>query len=89
MDYAILLTEMIRQGVECDLSKYIWCEDSKSGYQFWKALFKEVYPDYTIESKRSNSNLSRSVAQINDDGNTYFIMLDTAIDNPDVLREFT
>ena len=26
------------------MSKYLWCEDSKSGYQFWRAIFGVLFP---------------------------------------------
>lgn len=66
---------------------YVWCEDSKSGFQFWKALFKEIHPDFITETQRNNSRLSKNVGKITDDGNTYYIIIDTAVDNADVLRE--
>lgn len=69
------------------MEKYLWCEDSKSGYQFWRILFKAVYPDIIVVTQNNNSQLSKAVGEICDDGNIYYIILDTAIDNPDVLRE--
>ena len=66
---------------------YVWCEDSKSGFQFWKALFKEIHPDFITETQRNNSRLSKNAGKITDDGNTYYIIIDTAVDNADVLRE--
>ena len=71
------------------MSNYIWCEDSGSGYQFWNTMFKSLYPDYIVESKSNNSKLNGAVNKINDDGNVYYILLDSAVDNPDVLREIT
>ncbi len=71
------------------MARYVWCEDSKSGYQFWKTLFKAIYPDITVVTQNNNSQLSKAVGEISDDGNIYYIILDTAIDNPDVLRELT
>lgn len=68
--------------------RYCWCEDSKSGYLFWKELFKTVYPDIIVESKNSNSGLNKAADRISsNDGNLYYIIVDNAIDNPDVLRE--
>ena len=69
------------------MSKYLWCEDSGSGYQFWRALCGYLYPDITVESKKNNSRLRTAVGQIEDDGNEYYIMMDAAADNLDVLRE--
>ena len=69
------------------MANYVWCEDSKSGFQFWKALFKEIHPDFITETQRNNSRLSKNAGKITDDGNTYYIIIDTAVDNADVLRE--
>ena len=69
------------------MTKYLWCEDSKSGYQFWNALFRELHPDVTVETKGGNVGLRKAAGKISADGNVYFIVMDTAVDNPDVLRE--
>lgn len=69
------------------MNKFLWCEDSKSGYQFWKAIFRELHSDMTVETKGSNTGLRKAVGKISSDGNQYYIVMDTALDNPDVLRE--
>lgn len=69
------------------MSRYIWCEDKGSGYQFWKELFGTLYPDIIVETKENNTRLRQAAQHIKDDNNTYYILMDTAIDNPDVLRE--
>ena len=69
------------------MKKYIWCEDTGSGYQFWKVLFKNLYPDIIVEAKHGNSQLIKNAGNINEDGNLYYIMMDTVPDNPDILRE--
>ena len=69
------------------MNTYVWCEDSKSGFEFWKVVFKILYKDYTVESKKNNSELCKAVSKIVDDENKYYILMDNAIDNPDVLRE--
>ncbi|MBP1566256.1 MAG: hypothetical protein J6A58_10930 [Oscillospiraceae bacterium] len=69
------------------MKTYVWCEDSSSGYLFWKVLFNVIYPDFIVETQNGNSRLSKAVEKIDDDGNMYYIILDTAIDNPDILRE--
>lgn len=69
------------------MQTYVWCEDSSSGYFFWKVLFNMIYPDFIVETQNGNSRLSKAVEKIDADGNMYYIILDTAIDNPDVLRE--
>ena len=69
------------------MTTYVWCEDSGSGYQFWKAFFGELYPDFSVDTKKSNSGLRRAVGSINDDTDVYYIIMDNAVDNPDVLRE--
>ena len=70
------------------MSKYLWCEDSGSGYQFWNALCKSLFPDITVESKRNNSRLRIAVEKIQADENDYYILMDAAADNPDVIREY-
>lgn len=69
------------------MSKLLWCEDSGSGYQFWSAIGKELFPEIHIETKGNNTNLRKAASKIAADGNQYFILMDTPIDNPDVLRE--
>ena len=69
------------------MSSFIWCEDSASGYQFWKTLFGTLFPDHIVESKKTNSGLRKAVNGISDTENTYYIIMDNAIDNPNVLRE--
>ena len=69
------------------MSQYLWCEDSGSGFQFWRAICKSLYPEIVVESKGNNSRLRKAAEKIHDDGNQYFILMDAAVDNPDVLRE--
>ena len=69
------------------VSVYVWCEDSGSGYMFWREIFGIVCPGAIVESKPGNSRLRREVGRIQPDGNEYYILIDTAADNPDVLRE--
>ena len=69
------------------MGKYLWCEDSKSGFQFWKAILHELYPEITVETKMNNTGLRKAVSRIKDDGNQYYIIMDSVVDNPDVLRE--
>lgn len=71
------------------MANFILCEDAGSGYQFWDTLFKAVYPKMSVISQKGNSRLSKAAEQISDDDNIYYIMIDTAIDNPDVLREMS
>lgn len=70
-----------------DVRKYVWCEDSSSGYIFWNVIFNTLYPDYIVETKNGNSHLNKAIEKISDNGNLYYIIIDTAADNPDVLRE--
>ena len=41
------------------MGKYVWCDDYKSGFQFWKVLFKVLYPDIIVETKNNNSRLKQ------------------------------
>ena len=67
--------------------RYFWCEDSKSGYRFWSAVIRTLYPDICVESKGSNSGLRKAVRRIASGTDQYYIIMDAAMDNPDVLRE--
>ncbi len=67
--------------------KYVWCEDTGSGYEFWKHIFNVVDESIVVETKGNNTNLRKAVAGISDEDNIYYILIDNAIDNPDVLRE--
>ena len=69
------------------MNRYLWCEDSRSGFQFWRAMIRELFPDINVESKGSNSGLRKAVSKINSAENQYYIIMDTAVDNPEVLRE--
>ena len=69
------------------MSTYVWCEDTGSGYEFWKQVFGTLYEDYTVESKNNNTELCKAVSKITEKENKYYILLDNAIDNPEVLRE--
>ena len=69
------------------MSMYLWCEDSRSGYRFWQSILREIHPEINVETKESNSGLRKAVCAIVPDGNEYYIVMDTAMDNPDVLRE--
>ncbi len=71
------------------MSKYLWCEDTRSGYEFWTQIMKLVNDDIKVESKGNNSNLRKAVSKINEDNNTYYILIDNVVDNPDVIREVT
>ena len=58
----------------------MWCEDSKSGYEFWKRVFETLYKDYTVESKKNNSELCKAVIR-NANGKLF------VIDNADLLLD--
>lgn len=62
---------------------YIWCEDTGSGHAFWQFLF----PNCKVEGKNGISRLRRAVACINNNEDQFYVIVDTALDNPDVLRE--
>jgi hypothetical protein len=70
------------------MSKYVWCEDSGSGFAFWNIFFSFLNPDIIVQSKQNNTGLRKAVAGIIDDNeNQYYILADNALDNPDILRE--
>lgn len=68
------------------MKRYLWCEDSASGFQFWQAVFRVIHPDIEVVSKKGNTELVKATKNIDDD-NQYFIIIDTATDNPNVIRE--
>ena len=68
------------------MSTYVWCEDSGSGYAFWNTVFKIMYPEFIVETKNSNTRLNKAIRQISDN-NLYYVIVDTVLDNQDVLRE--
>ena len=69
------------------MSKYIWCEDTGSGYEFWREIAASIDPEIEIESKGNNSELRKAVEHISDDNDDYYVFMDASIDNQDVLRE--
>ena len=69
------------------MSIYAWCEDSGSGFEFWKQIFGTLYPNIIVETKSNNSRLRRAADGIENDGDEYYILMDSFIDNQDVLRE--
>lgn len=46
---------------------------------------KLVNDDIKVESKGNNSNLRKAVSKINEDYNTYYILIDNVVANPDVM----
>ena len=69
------------------MNTYVWCEDTGSGYTFWKNIFRVMYEGFTVDSQEGNSRLCKFVARIEDDGNRHYVIMDHSIDNPEVLRE--
>lgn len=69
------------------MTKYIWCEDTGSGFQFWQAVFAVIDKEILVQSKGNNTRLRYSASKISDDGNQYFIIIDNDVDNADMLRE--
>lgn len=69
------------------MSIYAWCEDSGSGFEFWKEIFHTLYPNIIVETKLNNSQLRKAAEDIEDGENEYYILMDSFIDNQDVLRE--
>ena len=51
------------------LSKtFLWIEDrkEKASYIFWKNLMEQLYPEVTVEGKKNNSELVKSVKALKD-----------------------
>ncbi len=36
---------------------FVWCEDSRSGFQFWKEIFAAIDKDIQVQSKCILSNM--------------------------------
>ena len=64
---------------------YLWIEDKKSGFDFWKDLCGILYKDKVkVESKGNAGNLVKSVEKLieKDVENLYYILFDNVADNP-------
>lgn len=61
---------------------YLWTEDSKSGFDFWKLISDTLYAGKIhVESKKSNSKLVKNVEKLKDTKNMYLIAFDHVFDN--------
>ena len=69
------------------MKTYVWCEDRGSGFTFWRRIFEVMYAGFIVESKENNAELYKSVSKIENETDEYYILMDHAVDNPDVLRE--
>lgn len=72
------------------LSKtFLWIEDrkEKASYIFWKNLMEQLYPEVTVEGKKNNSELVKSVKALKDISNKYIIVFDNSFDNLQVVME--
>jgi len=69
------------------MSTYVWCEDSGSGFQFWREIFQTIHPNTVIETKNNNTRLRKAASTVKNDENEYYILMDSFVDNADVLRE--
>lgn len=47
------------------------------------------HPDAIVETKMNNSRLCKATSKIELDGNQYYILMDTAADNPNIIRELS
>lgn len=68
---------------------YLWLEDrkGKSSYIFWQILMEQLCPEITVESKKNNSELVKSVKNLEDTKNRYIIVFDNSFDNIQVVME--
>ena len=69
------------------MNTYLWCEDTKSGLEFWRFIIQMKAPHFIVEGKGGISSLRRAVSRISDSKDRFLIVLDYAFDNPDSLRE--
>ena len=46
------------------MGKYVWCEDTGSGYEFWKKLFETLDSDITVQTKNNNSELRKAAEKL-------------------------
>ncbi len=69
------------------MKKYVWCEDTGAGYEFWCKIFEVLDKEIIVQSKKNNSELRKAVEQIPEDDNIYYVFMDMPMDNIDVLRE--
>lgn len=67
--------------------KYVWCEDQGAGFKLWTEVFNVIDSDITVVTKKGISDLRKAAERINEDGNAYYLIIDTALDNNDIRRE--
>ncbi len=65
----------------------MWCEDFSSGFVFWSKVFETLFQGYIVESKKNNSELCKAISKLDNADDKYYVLMDNAVDNPDVLRE--
>ena len=68
---------------------FLWIEDrkGKASYIFWNALLEQLCPDVELISKKNNSELVKSVKNLDDIDNRYVIVFDNSFDNLQVAME--
>lgn len=69
------------------MNTYVWCEDKGAGFTFWNNLFGVLHSDFIVETKNNNTELCKAVQRVDDIDNVYYVLIDSAVDNPNVLRE--
>ena len=48
---------------------YLWLEDweGKSGFEFWKTMMQQLFPEVVVQSKKNNSELIKAVKALDDE----------------------
>ncbi len=50
-------------------------------------VFGALYAKFIVDTKSNNTELCKAISKLVDEDNKYYVLMDNAIDNPDVLRE--
>lgn len=70
--------------------KYLWTEDSGSGFHYWELVNNYLFAGTMIvESKGSNQKLLDAVRGLHPmDGDVYYIAFDIVYDNMDIMNKY-
>lgn len=70
--------------------KFLWTEDSKAGFHYWKLVNEHLFNGtFIVESKGSNQKLLDAVRDLSPkEGDIYCIAFDIVYDNMDVMNKY-
>lgn len=70
--------------------KYLWTEDSKAGFHYWRLVNEYLFESsFIVESKGNNQKLLDAVRELKPQkGDIYYIAFDIVYDNMDVMNKY-